>query len=288
MTQTSSDDRQPLSPGLHVVATPLGNLGDISTRAVAVLRAADVIAAEDTRHSGRLMQHLGVTTPMIAYHDFSGAHRRERLLERLRGGEAVALISDAGTPLISDPGYLLVSQARSEGIDVRAVPGPSALTAAISVAGLPSDRFAFEGFPPARSSARCTRLRELVDEPRTLVFYESPHRIVACLQDMVQCLGAERPAALCRELTKQWETVHSGTLAAIHERVAGDPDQRRGEIVLVVQGVERSRKDEADTEAQRVLDILLADLPVSQAAALAAQITGIKKNVLYRLALDRQ
>lgn len=269
---------------LYIVATPIGNLGDLSARAVAVLSAVDVIAAEDTRHSAILLRHFGITTRCMALHEHNEREQLVRLLARLREGEAVALISDAGTPLVSDPGYHLVAEAVAQGIVVRPLPGPSALLAALSVAGLPTDRFVFEGFLPARSGARRQRLATLAADTRTLVLYESPHRIQATLDDLVAEFGAQRRVVLCRELTKLHETVLAETLASLVVRVAGDENQRRGEMVLIVHGA-TPRACEGDAESERVLRILLDDLPLKQAAALAAQITGEKRNRLYQQAL---
>ncbi len=269
---------------LYIVATPIGNLGDLSARAVSVLSAVDVIAAEDTRHSAILLRHFGIDTRCMALHEHNEREQLVRLLTRLRGGEAVALISDAGTPLVSDPGYHLVAEAVAQGVVVRPLPGPSALLAALSVAGLPTDRFVFEGFLPARSGARRQRLATLATDTRTLVLYESPHRIQATLDDLVAEFGAQRRVALCRELTKLHETVLAETLAGLAARVAGDENQRRGEMVLIVHGA-TPRASEGDVESERVLRILLDDLPLKQAAALAAQITGEKKNRLYQQAL---
>jgi len=265
---------------LYVVATPIGNLGDLSPRAQQVLREVAAICAEDTRRSGQLLAHFGIGTPLLALHEHNEQQMAERLVARLLGGESLALVSDAGTPLVSDPGYRLVRAAREAGIKVSPVPGPSALIAALSVAGLPSDRFCFEGFLPARPSARRERLAALAGEPRTLVFYESSHRIGESLDDLVAAFGGERPAALARELTKLFETVLDGSLASIRERVAADPDQRKGEFVLVVQGVGEDA-DARLAEGRRVHAILARQLPPSAAARLAAEITGAPRKALY-------
>lgn len=269
---------------LYVVATPIGNLGDMSPRAIDVLSKVALVVAEDTRHSMPMLRHFGVHTPCAALHEHNEREVTGQLIQRLQSGEALALISDAGTPLLSDPGFHLVRTAAAQGVHVVPVPGPSALLAALSVAGLPTDRFVFEGFLPARAGARRQRLDALASEPRTLVFYESPHRIVEALQDMVAVLGGTRPAVLCRELTKRYETVIRDSLAGLAQRVAADVDQRRGELVLLVHGAVPA-PETVDAEALRVLRILLAELPVKQAAALAAQITGQKKNSLYQAAL---
>lgn len=274
---------------LYVVATPIGNLDDMSVRALKVLREVALIAAEDTRHSLRLMQHFGIATPLAACHEHNERAEGSRFIERLLAGDNVALISDAGTPLISDPGYHLVRQARAAGIAVVPVPGACALIAALSAAGLPSDRFIFEGFLPAKAVGRRSRLEQLVEEPRTLIFYEAPHRILECLQDMEAIFGAERPALLARELTKTFETLKGLPLAQLRAFVEADSNQQRGECVVLVAGWSAPEGDEAvSTEARRVLDLLLQDLPVKRAAALAAEITGVRKNLLYQLALDKQ
>jgi len=265
---------------LHVVATPIGNLGDLSPRGQQVLRDVAAICAEDTRRSGQLLSHFGISTPLVALHEHNEQQMAERLVGRLLGGESLALVSDAGTPLVSDPGYRLVRAARAAGVKVSPVPGPSALIAALSVAGLPSDRFAFEGFLPAKASARRERLAALAGEPRTLVFYESSHRIEESLADLRQAFGEERPAVLARELTKLFETVLDGTLAELHRRVQDDADQRKGEFVLVVQGVGEDA-DAKLAEGRRVHAILARQLPPSAAARLAAEITGAPRKALY-------
>jgi len=272
-------------PALYIIATPIGNLGDMSQRAIEMLQGVDLIAAEDTRHSGRLLQHFGITTPMTAYHDFSSDGREDAILAKLQEGKALALISDAGTPLISDPGYSLVVRARQAGIPVLPVPGASALTAAISASGLPSDRFVFEGFPPHKSSSRLQIFDELSDESRTLVFYESPHRIAASVQDMKQAFGADRYAVICRELTKTWETIHGDSLAALCDWLASDDNNRRGEFVVLIKGAEKSVSCAISPEAEHALTVLMRELPLKQAAALAAEICGGKKNQLYKRGL---
>ncbi|MFS2122562.1 16S rRNA (cytidine(1402)-2'-O)-methyltransferase [Pseudomonas sp. Pseusp97] len=274
---------------LYVVATPIGNLDDISARALKVLADVALIAAEDTRHSVRLLQHFGIQTPLAACHEHNEREQGGRFLTKLQAGEDVALISDAGTPLISDPGYHLVRQARAAGIPVVPVPGACALIAALSAAGLPSDRFVFEGFLPAKAAGRRGRLEALLDEPRTLIFYEAPHRVLECIEDMAAIFGDERPALLARELTKTFETLKGLPLGELREFVASDSNQQRGECVLLVAGKPAPEGDEAvDAQTLRVLDLLLAELPVKRAAALAAEITGARKNQLYQLALERQ
>lgn len=263
-----------------IVATPIGNLGDVSDRTREVLRGVSVIAAEDTRHSRALLKHLGITTPMIALHEHNERGVVPQLLAKVQTGEDVALISDAGTPLVSDPGFRLVRASREAGIRVSPVPGACAAIAALSVAGMPSDRFVFEGFLPPKSSARRTRLRELAGEARTLVLYESSHRIQACCEDLRDVFGAGREAALLRELTKLHETWIGSTLGEIAARVAEDSEQRLGEFVLVVAGA----GDEADAklaEGRRVHALLRAELAPAQAAKLAAAISGAPRKALY-------
>ncbi|WP_152220740.1 16S rRNA (cytidine(1402)-2'-O)-methyltransferase [Pseudomonas sp. SCB32] len=274
---------------LYVVATPIGNLDDISARALKVLADVALIAAEDTRHSVRLLQHFGIETPLAACHEHNEREQGGRFLTKLQAGEDVALISDAGTPLISDPGYHLVRQARAAGIQVVPVPGACALIAALSAAGLPSDRFVFEGFLPAKAAGRRGRLEALLEEPRTLIFYEAPHRVLECIEDMASIFGSERPALLARELTKTFETLRGLPLGELREFVAADSNQQRGECVLLVAGKPAPEGAEAvDAQTLRVLDLLLAELPVKRAAALAAEITGARKNQLYQIALERQ
>jgi len=274
---------------LYVVATPIGNLDDISARALNILRSVALVAAEDTRHSARLMQHFGIGTPLAACHEHNERDQGGRFLARLLAGEDVALISDAGTPLISDPGYHLVRQARAAGVAVVPVPGACALIAALSAAGLPSDRFIFEGFLPAKAAGRRARLEQVKEEPRTLIFYEAPHRILECLQDMQAVFGDERPALLARELTKTFETLKGMPLAELAAWVAADSNQQRGECVVLVAGWQAPEGEEAvSSEALRVLNLLLAEMPLKRAAALAAEITGVRKNVLYQAALEQQ
>lgn len=266
--------------GLWVVATPIGNLGDFSPRAVQTLREVDLVLAEDTRHSRPLLQQFNIATPLFALHEHNEVAQAPKLVARLLAGERMALISDAGTPLISDPGFRVVQAARAAGIEVRSVPGPSALVAALSVAGIASDRFTFEGFLPAKQGARREAIARLAAESRTLVFYESAHRIVESLCDLRDGLGAERRMAMARELTKRFETVLDGSVAELAERVAADPDQQRGEFVLVIEGVQDSAAAQL-AEGRRLYDKLAAHLPPSQAARLAAELSGAPRKALY-------
>ncbi|MCC5810245.1 MAG: 16S rRNA (cytidine(1402)-2'-O)-methyltransferase [Ectothiorhodospiraceae bacterium] len=271
---------------LYVVATPIGHLGDGSRRMAEVLASVDVVAAEDTRRTGVLLDHLGLRKPMLSLHEHNEEQRVPGLVQRMLAGESVALVSDAGTPLVSDPGYRLVRASHEAGVRVSPIPGPSSVIAALSVAGLPTDRFAFYGFLPARQGQRRSALEELAAESFTLVFLESSHRILASLDDMSAVLGGDRLVLVGRELTKQHETLLRGGLAEVRERVAADANQQKGEFTLVVEGAPPRPRGSITLETESLLRLLLAELPVKQAAALAARITGESKNALYRLALD--
>jgi 16S rRNA (cytidine1402-2'-O)-methyltransferase len=272
---------------LYVVATPIGNLADMTPRACQVLTEADVIACEDTRHSRPLLRHYGIGTPLIAYHEHNEGEQAPKLLARLAAGESVALISDAGTPLLSDPGYVLVRDARAAGFRVVPVPGPSAPICALSAAGLPSDRFLFLGFPPRGEAARRAWIGANAAEPGTLILFEAGRRAAATLADLAAVLGPRR-AVLARELTKRFETFLDGELPTLAEEVRADPEQQLGECVILVAGDRRDAAGRDTAEQERVLDILAAELPLKQAAALAARITGGNRNALYRLGLQRR
>ncbi|MBA1247212.1 MULTISPECIES: 16S rRNA (cytidine(1402)-2'-O)-methyltransferase [Pseudomonas] len=277
------------TPGtLYIVATPIGNLEDISARALRILKEVSLIAAEDTRHSSRLLQHFGINTPLAACHDHNEREQGGRFINRLLEGGSVALVSDAGTPLISDPGFHLVRQARAAQIPVVPVPGASAVIAALSAAGLPSDRFIFEGFLPAKATARRSRLDALKQEERTLIFYEAPHRLLESVEDLAAIMGDERVAVLARELTKTFETIKDAPLGELVDWIRSDSNQQRGECVLLISGYESPEKDSLTPEAVRILNILLAEMPLKRAAALAAEITGERKNMLYQFALEQQ
>ncbi len=265
---------------LYVVATPIGNLADLSPRAQEVLRSVAAICAEDTRHTGQLLSHFGISKPLVALHDHNEEAMAQRVVARLQGGESLAVVSDAGTPLVSDPGFRLVRAARAAGIKVSPVPGACAAIAALSVAGLPSDRFVFEGFLPAKTAARRDRLQRLASETGTLVFYESSHRIAESLADMAMAFGAERPAVVARELTKLFETVLDGSLAQLLATVQADDNQRKGEFVVMVQG---AGDDEAAkvAEGRRLYARLNEHLPPSTAAKLAAELSGAPRKALY-------
>ena len=270
---------------LEVVATPIGNLQDLSERARAALERADLIAAEDTRHTLTLLQHIGVSRPLVSLHAHNESQRVPEIMARLEAGDVVALVSDAGTPLLSDPGFGLVREAANAGFDVGVIPGPSAITAALAVAGLPTDRFCFEGFLSAHGRERRTRLETLASETRTLVFFEAPHRIAETLADLAQIFGAERRAAVARELTKLHETIYRGTLAQLIERSQSDENFQRGEITLVIEGAKVSTADFDETLLRKALTLLMKELPTGKAASLAAQLTGAKRNDAYALAL---
>lgn len=273
---------------LYIVATPIGNLQDITFRAIDILKKADCIVAEDTRHCKVLLTHYGVQTPAISLHEHNEKAQIQAMLKRLLAGSSLALISDAGTPLISDPGYRLVQEARAAGITVVPIPGPCAAIAALSAGGLATDRFVFEGFLSQKTVARQKQLEALCRERRTLVFYEAPHRILDVLQDLVTQFGPERKAVIAREMTKMFETIRGGSLEELRVWVENDPNQQRGEIVLLVEGATEQEESTAELSATRVLAILLKDLPVNQAVKLACELTGEKRNKLYKQAIEKK
>ena len=270
---------------LYLVATPIGHRDDISLRAIEILKSVDCIAAEDTRHSQRLLQYHGIATPMISLHEHNEEQRIKQLFDRLSRGEQIALISDAGTPLISDPGYRLVRAMHEAGIRVVPVPGACAAIAAIAASGLPTDRFVFEGFLPAKRTARQKRLTDLLQESRSIIFYESTHRIVACLEDMLDVFGEKRLATIARELTKSFETIRRAPLSVLLPWVKSDPNQQKGEFVIVVEGVEKSPSETDQEEQRRILSILLEEMPLKQAVAIATRICRANHKSLYQLAL---
>lgn len=282
----SENDPSEQSGTLYIVATPIGNLEDFSPRAASILSRVSVIAAEDTRHSGRLLQHLGIRKPMMALHDHNERDKAGLVLDKLAASQDVALISDAGTPLISDPGYVLVREARARGFRVSPVPGACALVAALSAAGLPTDRFLFEGFLSAKQGARKAALERLAGESATLVFYESPHRIVDTVREIERVMGAERELVLARELTKTFETFYAGAASRVGDELEADPHGSRGEFVVMVHGVSDAESAMGKVEIDRVLGILLKELPVKKAAKLGAELTGRPKNELYQRALE--
>src|SRR5580658_51897 len=276
---------------LYVVATPIGNLGDLSARAREILQTSTLIAAEDTRHTGTLLKHFGIQTPQLSLHDHNERQRAPELIQKLRQGAQIALVSDAGTPGISDPGFELVRAVAAEGFEVVAVPGPCAAIAALSIGGLPTDRFCFEGFLPARGAARRKRLQSLEPEPRTLVLYEAPHRLREMLEDCAEIFGGDRQATVAREITKLHESTYRGSLRDLLARTEVDADVSRGEIVLVLAGAPQRAADEGGLDGHggaldRVLKVLLAELPLKQAARLAAQITETRDNEAYKRALQ--
>ncbi|AIR69617.1 16S rRNA (cytidine(1402)-2'-O)-methyltransferase [Dickeya fangzhongdai] len=272
---------------LYIVPTPIGNLADITQRALAVLQQVDLIAAEDTRHTGLLLQHFAINARLFALHDHNEQQKAEQLLARLQQGMSIALVSDAGTPLINDPGYHLVRRCREAGVRVVPLPGPCAAITALSAAGLPSDRFCYEGFLPAKTKARKDTLRDLLEEPRTLIFYESTHRLLDSLQDMVEVWGAERYVVLARELTKTWESLYGAPVAELLAWVQEDENRRKGEMVLIVEG-HQPDEEALSAAALRTLQLLRAELPLKKAAALTAEIHGVKKNALYRYGLEQE
>jgi 16S rRNA (cytidine1402-2'-O)-methyltransferase len=272
------------APGrLQVVATPIGNLSDLSARARQALEEADLIAAEDTRHTLGMLQAIGISKPMLSLHAYNEGQRVPDLLARLGAGEIIALVSDAGTPLLSDPGFELVSAAAAAGFDVRVIPGPSAITAALAAAGLPTSRFCFEGFLPSRSRERRTELARLARETRTLVFFEAPHRIAQMLADLVSEFGGERRAVVARELTKAHETIYRGTLSKLAEEAASDANFQRGEITLVVHGAEEVAGTVDLQLLKRAVELLARELPPGKAASIAAQLTGASRSEAYEL-----
>lgn len=270
---------------LYVVATPIGNLGDVTQRALATLQQVDAIAAEDTRHSVGLLRHFGISKPLLAVHEHNEQQSAQGLIKRLLEGESIALVTDAGTPAVSDPGAVVVQAVRQAGIRVVPVPGVSAVIAALSAAGITQPGFYFEGFLPASGSQRRKRLQVLKAMPATLVFYEAPHRILACVEDLHDVLGGARPLTLARELTKTFETIHTCPLAEALAWLKADANQQRGEFVLLVHPDIQEKAEALDEEALRILQRLLQELPLKQAVALATDITGHKKNELYEMAL---
>lgn len=269
---------------LYIVPTPIGNLGDITERALSVLRGVDVVAAEDTRHTGLLLQHFAISARLFALHDHNEQQKAEQLLTKLQQGQSIALVSDAGTPLINDPGYHLVRRCREAGVRVVPLPGPCAAITALSAAGIASDRFCYEGFLPAKTKARQDRLLQLSEETRTLIFYESTHRLIDSLADVAAVLGESRYVVLARELTKTWESIQGAPVGELLAWVKEDENRRKGEMVLIVEGFQPD-ESALSAEALRTLELLRAELPLKKAAALAAEIHGVKKNALYRYAL---
>ena len=273
-------------PTLYIVPTPIGNLGDITQRAIEVLSNVDLVAAEDTRHTGKLLSHFSIQTKTFALHDHNEQQKAQVLVDKLLAGHSIALVSDAGTPLISDPGYHLVTQCRQAGVKVVPLPGACAVITALSASGLPSDRFSFEGFLPAKSKGRKDKFLEIAKVERTCVFYESPHRILDSLDDMLEILGPDREVVLARELTKTFETIQGMPLGELVEWVKSDSNQQRGEMALLIHGYRASEDDSIPEEVKRTVTILTKELPLKKAAAMAAEIYNLKKNALYKWGLE--
>ncbi|SEQ33840.1 16S rRNA (cytidine(1402)-2'-O)-methyltransferase [Basfia succiniciproducens] len=272
---------------LYIVATPIGNLQDITQRALDIFTQVDLIAAEDTRHSGLLLSHYGIKKPFFALHDHNEQQKADALVEKLRQGTNIALISDAGTPLISDPGFHLVRKCRQTGLKVVPLPGACAAITALCASGIASDRFCFEGFLPAKSKARKDKLQNIAEEDRTLIFYESTHRILDTLEDIEAVLGAERYIVLAREITKTWETITGDTVANLRKWLAEDPNRTKGEMVLVIEGKAKSDDaEEISPQAIKALTLLAKELPLKKAAAIVAELYGYKKNALYQYGLE--
>ena len=283
--RSGAPEKGPENGLLYLVATPIGNLGDLSFRAVEVLKAVDLIACEDSRHSRPLLDHYGIDRPLLSLHEHNEDERSKTLVDRLLKGETMALISDAGSPLINDPGYPLVKRARAEGVKVRPVPGPCALVAALSASGLPSHRFAFEGFPPRKKAARTAFFEALEQDPRTLIFYESSHRIAECLDDLADAFKGERRVVIARELTKRFETIIETTVSDAPDLVRSQEGMQRGEFVLIVEGFSVPANTPVSEEQRRVLQILLKEHTLKSAVALTLEITGGQKDLIYREAL---
>lgn len=272
---------------LYIVPTPIGNLGDMVPRALEVLQTVSIIFAEDTRHSKKLLNHFAISTPLKSFHEHSNSDEAVSIIQRVQTGKSVAIISDAGTPLISDPGYQLVKLAHEQQVQVVPIPGACAAIAALSASGLPSDRFYFEGFLPAKSQARQQRLQHLKDLAHTVIIYESPHRILSCIEDCYAVLGGERSCTVAREISKHFETIRTGSLAEIKVFVESDANQQRGEFVLLLAAEKADNTSSLDAESEKVLDVLLTELSIKQASALAAKISGKPKRALYDLALTK-
>lgn len=282
------DSRANTQGQLFIVPTPIGNLADISQRALTVLKQVDLLAAEDTRHTGLLLQHFGISAKLLSLHNFNEQQQSELLVEKLQQGQNIALVSDAGTPLINDPGFYLVRACRNAGIRVIPLPGCCAAITALSAAGLPTDRFCYEGFLPAKSKARRDALQLLQHEQRTMIFYESPHRLLESLADICLLFGENRYTVLARELTKTWESIKGATAGELLQWIKADDNRRRGEMVLIIEGMKADEQPALPAEALRTLALLRNELPLNKATALTAEIHGVKKNALYQYALEQQ
>lgn len=272
---------------LYIVATPIGNLQDITQRALDTFAQVDLIAAEDTRHSGLLLNHYGIKKPFFALHDHNEQQKADLLVEKLQQGTNIALISDAGTPLISDPGFHLVRKCRQAGLKVVPLPGACAAITALCASGIASDRFCFEGFLPAKSKARKDKLQNIAEEDRTLIFYESTHRILDTLEDIETVLGADRYMVLAREITKTWETISGDTVSNLRQWLAEEPNRTKGEMVLIIEGKTKAEDDDSfNPQAIKALTLIANELPLKKAAAIVAELYGYKKNALYQFGLD--
>ncbi|QLB12843.1 16S rRNA (cytidine1402-2'-O)-methyltransferase [Bisgaardia hudsonensis] len=275
-----------LTGTLYIVATPIGNLQDITQRALDIFSQVDLIAAEDTRHSGLLLSHYGIKKPFFALHDHNEQHKADLLVEKLQQGINIALISDAGTPLISDPGFHLVRKCRQVDIKVVPLPGACAAITALCASGIASDRFCFEGFLPAKTKARCDKLESLLEEQRTMIFYESTHRILDCLKDIEKVFGEDRYLVLAREITKTWETIKGDKVSALRSWLEEDPNRTKGEMVLIIEGIQKQDNNDISSQAIKALKLLVKELPLKKAAAIVAELYGYKKNELYQLGLE--
>ena len=275
-----------MSGTLFIVATPIGNLDDITFRADSVLKSVDLILAEDTRHSKKLLSHLNISTTLSAFHEHNEREKTQFVIDELNAGKSIALICDAGTPLISDPGYVLVAEAKKSNCNVVPIPGPSALITALSAAGIASDNFTFFGFLPSKQVARVKALQSLVSRTETSIFYESPKRILATMSDMLSVLGENREVCLAKELTKAFETINTGTIPSLIEYLTADPNHQKGEFVILVSSVGKTATIEAEAQLDTLLPLLCAEMGASKAAKLAAKITGIDKKHCYQRAIN--
>jgi 16S rRNA (cytidine1402-2'-O)-methyltransferase len=275
-----------MSGTLFIVATPIGNLDDITFRAVETLKSVDLVLAEDTRHSQKILNHFNIKTPVSAFHDYNEREKCNTVVDKLKQGDSIALISDAGTPLISDPGYILVSAAKKNSVNVVPIPGPSALITALSASGIPSDRFSFFGFLPSKQNARIKTLKTFASRPETIIVYESPKRIMATLTDMLFVFGEEREVCLAKELTKTFETILTTNISNLIDYISADPGHQKGEFVLLISSTAKKGQLELDQQLDRLLPVLCSEMGSSKAAKLAAKITGIDKKYCYQRAIE--
>ncbi len=271
---------------LFIVATPIGNLDDITFRAIEILKSVDLILAEDTRHSQKILSHFDIKTPISAFHDYNEREKCTTVIDKLKQGVSIALISDAGTPLISDPGYVLVSAAKKNSVNVVPIPGPSALIAALSASGVPSDSFSFFGFLPSKQNARIKTLKTFISRPETIIIYESPKRILAALTDMLFVFGEAREVCLAKELTKTFETILTTNIPNLISYIASDPNHQKGEFVLLISSSGKKKQLELDQQLDNLLSVLCSEMGASKAAKLAAKITGIDKKYCYQRAIE--